>query len=49
MDVPSTVLRMRTHLTPKFTAASGNVVADGAIFTLDAASGRVTDVRRVKF
>ncbi len=49
MDVESTVLRMRTHLTPRFTAASGKVVADGAIFTLDTASGRVTDVRRVKF
>ena len=48
MDVPSTVLRMRTHLTPKFTAAAGKVVADGAIFTVDTASGRVTDVKRVK-
>ena len=49
MDVDSTVLRMRTHLTPRFTPASGAVIANGAIFTVDPTSGKVNEVRRVKF
>ena len=49
MDVESTVLRMRTHLTPRVTAAAGKPIADGAIFTLDPSSGVVSEVRRIKF
>lgn len=49
MDVESTVLRMRTHLTPRFTTASGVPVANGVIFTVDTSSGKAKEVRRVNF
>ena len=34
---------------PRFKPAVGEVVAEGAIFTLDTSRGVVTDVKRVKF
>ena len=49
MDVESTVARMRSHLTPRFEPASGDPIAEGAIFTLDESTGRVNAVRRVNF
>ena len=49
MQSESIVLRMRTRLPHKFTAASGPCVANGAIFDLDTKSGRVTSVSRVNF
>ena len=48
MDADRVVLRMKTHLPHPFKIASGRCVADGVIFTLDTASGRVTDIERVK-
>ena len=49
MQSEAIVLRMRTRLPHKFTAAQGKVVANGAIFTLDSRSGKVTKVIRVNF
>lgn len=49
MDPEVVVKRMRTHLPLKFEAASGSPVAYGAIFTVDEATKRVTEVTRVKF
>lgn len=49
MDKDSVILRMRSSLPHKFKAASGPVVADGVIFTLDTSSGRVTGTERVRF
>ena len=49
MDVETVIYRMRTHLSHKFKAADGAPVANGALFTLDTGSGRVTEVKRIKF
>lgn len=49
MEPSGVVEKMRTHLPLPFHPASGEVVATGAVFTLDTSSGRVTDVRCVKF
>ena len=49
MDVETVVYRMRTHLSHRFKAASGAPFANGVIFTLDTGSGRVTEVKRIKF
>jgi metallophosphoesterase (TIGR00282 family) len=49
MQSEAIVLRMRTRMPHKFTAAQGKVVANGAIFTLDSRSGKVTKVIRVNF
>ena len=43
------VEKMRTKLPRKFTPASGVVVADGVLFTLDTATGRVTAIERISF
>jgi calcineurin-like phosphoesterase len=48
MNPDEVVTKMRTHLPTPFHAASGAVVANGAVFTLDTGTGRVTDVRTVK-
>ena len=48
MDAERVVERMRTHLPHSFKAASGVCVADGVVFTLDTATGRVTAVEPVK-
>ena len=49
MDAECVVSRMRTRMPSKFKAAEGKVVANGAIFTLDTRTGRVTDARRISF
>lgn len=48
MDADTVVLRMRSHLPHKFLVAKGKVVADGAIFTLDIGTHRVSSVEQVK-
>ena len=49
MDPECVVEKMRTRLPSKFKAASGAVVANAALFTVDVSSGRVTDVKRFDF
>ncbi len=49
MDAETVVLRMRSNLPHSFKSASGKCHADGVIFTLDTASGRVTGVEPVGF
>lgn len=49
MSVDCIVSRMRTHMPNKFVAASGECVADGVIFTLDTATGKVTKIEPVHF
>ena len=49
MEPLGVVERMRTHLSRKFSPASGKVIADGVIFTVDTSSGRVTDIERIEF
>ena len=48
MDKDVTVEKMRTRLPIRFSPAKGEVSCDGVIFTLDTATGRVTDIKRVK-
>lgn len=48
MDVDCIVSRMRSRLPVKYVPSKGVCQADGVIFTLDASSGQVTDVQRVK-
>ena len=49
MDAQTVVLRMRSKLPHKFKAAPGAARANGVIFDLDTASGRVTDIKRIEF
>jgi len=49
MDSACVVEKMRTRLPKKFVAALGAPLADGAIFTLDTTSGKVTEVLSIKF
>lgn len=49
MNPESVVQRMRSCLPHKFVIADGDVVANGAVFTLDTSSGRVTSVKRISF
>lgn len=49
MDANRVVLRMRTRLPHNFKPARGECRADGVIFTLDTAKGRVTDAEPVRF
>ena len=49
MDADTVVLRMRTQLPHKFVAASGEVKADGMIFTVDTTRRVVTDIESVQF
>jgi metallophosphoesterase (TIGR00282 family) len=49
MDAETVVLRMRSNLPHNFKSASGKCRADGAIFTLDTSSGRVTDIESIVF
>ena len=49
MDPYVVVERMRSSLPHNFKAASGPCRADGAIFTLDTSSGRVTDIESISF
>ncbi len=49
MDAESVVTRMRTKIPYKFKVSEGAPEANGAIFTLDTQSGKVTDVKRITF
>lgn len=49
MDPSCVVERMRTHLPHKFIASDGACEANGAIFTLNTASGKITEIRRITF
>lgn len=49
MEIDSVLFKMRTKLPGKFKCASGVPVADAVIFTLDDKSGRVTEIKRIKF
>lgn len=49
MDPEVVEARMRSGLPHKFKAAGGAPEADGVIFDLDTASGRVTAIERIKF
>lgn len=49
MDAESVVKRMRSHLPLKFEPAKGKPRADGVIFILNEASGKVTEIRRISF
>lgn len=49
MDAECVVARMRSRISHKFKASGGACVANGAIFTLDTATARVTDVVRISF
>ena len=48
MDAECVITRMRTRIPHRFKAASGPVVADGAIFELDTSRGAVVGVTRVR-
>lgn len=49
MDAKSVIVKMKTKLPSKFVAAKGVPVADGVIFDLDTASGRVVGMERISF
>ena len=49
MDAALVGERMRTRMPVKFAVASGEVVADGVLFTLDESTRRVTAVERSRF
>ena len=49
MDADTVVLRMRSNLPHPFKSASGKCRADGVIFTLDTATGKVTDIKPTSF
>lgn len=49
MDAECVVERMRTKLPYKFKAASGAPIANAVIFKLDAATRRVTEIKRLSF
>ena len=49
MDPTSIVERMKTKIPNKYKAAPGKCVAEGVLFTLDEKSGKVTEVKRIKF
>ena len=49
MDPDSIVERMKTKIPNKYKAAPGKCVAEGALFTIDTKTKRVTDIKRIKF
>ena len=49
MEIESVIFKMKTKLPGKFKCATGAPFADGVIFTLDDATGRVTEIKRIKF
>ena len=49
MDPALVVERMRTRLPIRFQKASGRVIANGVIFTIDEKTGKTISVRRVSF
>lgn len=48
-DIDTVIEKMRTKIPTRFKVASGDVRAEGALFTLDTDSMRVTSVERVTF
>ncbi len=48
MEAERVVERMRTRVPYPFKVASGDVVANGVIFTLNTTSGKITDIERIK-
>ena len=48
-DASVVIERLRTKIPSRFVIADGEIKANGAIFELDTATGRVKSVRRVKF
>ena len=49
MDAASVTEKLKTRLPVKFKAAGGEVIANAALFTLDTASKKVTDIKRFDF
>ena len=49
MDAAVIVEKMRTKLPKRFMPAGGEPVADGVIFTLETATGKVTEIERISF
>lgn len=49
MEIESVIHKIKNRLPGKFRAAEGKVVADAVIFELDSLSGKVTDVKRIRF
>ncbi|MBE6604729.1 MAG: YmdB family metallophosphoesterase [Ruminococcaceae bacterium] len=41
--------KMRTHMPRRFTVATGEIAAQGALFDIDPVVGKCTSVRRIKF
>ncbi len=48
-DAASVIERFRTRMPVRFTVAEGEIRAEGALFTVDPSSARVTEVRRIRF
>lgn len=48
-DVSVVIEKMRTKMPVRFRVADGEIVAMGAVFTLDTDSKRVTEVKRIRF
>ena len=48
IETESVIESVRLHLPPKFTLAKGEVSADGVIFTVDAGTHTVTEIKRIK-
>ena len=49
MEAAGVVKKIRSHLPDRFAPATGEVVADGVIFDIDAANGRTVSLRRISF
>ena len=49
MDALCVVEKMKTRLPSRFKAASGEVIANAALFTVDTKTGRATEVKRFDF
>ena len=41
--------KLRTHMPQRFAVADGEITVNGTLFTLDTATSRVTDVKRITF
>lgn len=49
MDPASVIVKMKMRLPGRFKLAEGPVLADGVIFTVDEASGKTTEIERIRF
>lgn len=49
MEISSVIYKMKTKLPGKFKCAEGKPVADGVIFSIDDATGKATEVKRIRF